>query len=67
MKDGSYLIRGVFETGTALTGPAYRKSPKRVEESARRTTIEYDEDIDPGHCAYVEIFVFLPRQKSKRF
>jgi hypothetical protein len=65
VKEGKYLVRGIFQVGAAVTLNGAATPPKNVEESSRRTMIEFEEDIDPGHCAYIQVFVYPPRQKNR--
>jgi len=66
LKPGSYLIRAIFEAGTAITGFVGGRSPSKVDEGGPKfTLVEYPEEIKAGRCGYLEIFVYRPRS-SKR-
>jgi len=56
---GTYLIRGTFSAPVGIT--AYRK-PHDIKEREESTTVEYQEEIKSGRCAYVEFIVMMIRK-----
>ena len=50
-KPGAYLIRGLFPPRSDLSG---WRMPKRFEMTKRFLIVEFEEEVEAGHCTYLQ-------------
>ena len=63
VKPGRYLVRGIFPAN-AIPLIAGGRLPSRIKESGPSPLVEYQIDIEPGRCEYIEFFAALRNSKS---